>query len=506
MAHTLSIVDGVEATTLALAATAATGYHLIAYNPIMSAYIDQRNASLYMPGDYSVMGKYQNIIETITCEIVGTSRDDLFVKLRALYRAIENARDWVQCPGIRNPVYLAYQPDSTTNTSYSCILGGRVDVPGTDSGITMGPGGEGEQLNNTMTGIVITIEREPYYRSFALSHTGDRSLSTGTIAPSLTDSIGNAAAWGAFDLDGGTYPIISGDIPALAQLEYSPRNAADAIAIDKVYVSYVSDSRAGVNPVSGVHLYTIGGLMEAELGSMSSGSFTVADATASGAGNTKVRTSFAALATNGLRWESSYGGLPPGVYRVFGRMKLTGAGSSVVYVQPQVGFYNMPALPAVTVTATAWTMYDMGLLDLSVFQPTFGSANLIGPKLFCYAAGTAGTDLEIDFLFTMPIDECFIVGRNLGIAGSVGTMRVSNMEPVSPPRGVFYTFAGKTQAIPDLMSYGLISGDIRCRPGKGRIYYMSMNASNQNVYDGGTLKYRLSLYTVALHTTARGNG
>lgn len=478
MAHTLTIHDGVETTDIALAATAATGYHLIAYNPIMSAYIDQRNASPYLTGDYSVMGKYQNIIETITCEIVGTSRDDLFVKLRALYRAIENARDYVQFPNQRSPSYLTYQPDSTTNASYSCILGGRIDIPGTDASITMGAGGEGEQLNNTMTGIVITIEREPFWRS-------------GAPVISYASIIGGASGvttspWAS--LDAGTIP---GDIPAPVEV-LGKVNAAGIL--DIVWFGYSSRAHKGTG-------YDGAGVQEAEGGAMGTDTSAIADATASPGGgtNNKARCTFATVATDAERVTLA---VAPGygVFRVFARCQLSAAGTVTLYVKAKSStaaaaqkISNTP----VTITHTAWRMIDLGIVALPILAQQGPGPGVLNRSLIVSASRSAGAcSLDIDFLFLLPIDEGVIQVKGAALPSDIFLL-YSNIMP-----GLNTLYVMDVSNTPS--SFPQWSGYIRFPPGPGYLYALGGDANFANVLGANSFTWSSGYYTAYL--TARGNG
>jgi hypothetical protein len=481
----LSITDGVEATTLALAATASTGYHLLSYSPSMSNYSDQRNASLYMPGDYSVVGKYSNIVETITCEIVGTSRDDLFVKLRALYRAIENARDWVQYPNQRNPSYLSYKPDSTSNTSYSCILGGRVDIPGTDSSIMQGAGGEGEQLANTMTGIVITIEREPFWRSAIpnLWLTGATVLINSVLTPN---------PWYSHNL--GT---ILGDFPA-------PFNCVfwDIIpaSTDKLWIGYASLARKGAG-------YSGAGMREVEGGTMGTDTTAVADTTASpgGATNNKARCTFATVATDAERVTIT---VTPGagVFRVFARCMLSAAGTVSLYVKAKSSVSGSGTSIAkisnspVAITHTAWRMIDLGLVVLpNVDQISFQPANDDRALIVSALRSAGACSLDIDFLFLLPVDEAVVQVTGALLATAADAVVYSSM---MPKQNVLY--ASDNQNSPT--RFPQWSGYIRPLPGAGYLYVLGGDVNFANTFTLAGNNFQFGAYCNYAYLSARGNG
>ena len=479
ISHILSIYDGVEATTLALANTAAAGYHLLAYNPIDANYIDQRNASLYTPGDYSVMGKYGNIVETITVEIVGTSRDDMFVKLRALYRAIENARDYVQFPNQRNPSYLSYKPDSTTNTSYSCILGGRVDIPGTDANIAQGAGGEGEQLANTMTGIVITIEREAGWRNAApvLAVAG----ATGIVSTTF------ASAWGKAAI-----ASLPGDLPASTFISVAA-NAAETL--DTLYIGTRSSKRGGAN-------YANAGMIEAESGTYSAPADTspAADATASpgGGGNTKLQCTFAGTPGNSKRC-----GLTPalgfGVYKVFLRARLSAAGSVTMYLQYAalgVGQYFLSNI--VTITNTAWRMIEMGNVLLPPTFPIYREFGTAETYVYLYAARNSGAcSLDLDFYYFMPVDECLV---KIAGAAAVSPYLVNCVNLLPGIQG-----CNIVDSIGDPYISPQQAGAISLEPGNSEIYFLGGDANFANTL-APAAGYPFVLSAYYKYLTARGNG
>jgi len=504
MAHTLSVVDGVEATTLALANTAAAGYHLIAYNPVMSAYLDQRNASLYTPGDYSVMGKYQNIIETITCEIVGASRDDLFVKLRALYRAIENARDYFQNRGMRTPSYLSYKPDSTTNTSYSVITGGRVDIPGTDASIAMGAGGEGEQLNNTMTGIVITIERESYWRAYPPAQSATIA-NWSTVWLNSGYDTGVVNWFGKLTADGGTYPLITGDIPALTEIRAALRNVADGLTLDKIVIGYRSAERGGA-------AHNLGGVWEAESGVQVTDTAITTDASASpgGGGNTKSRCTFATVATDAKRVYMNTAPQVVGAWRVFGRMAMS-AGASTATVHANVALKSGSDIllgKSVTVSGTTWAMYDLGVMDINPGAVlAFDQNTQRFDGIYLYAARVTGAaSLDIDCLFIVPCDEYYaqVTGMAITSVPNGGLMRIGNIAPVSQSCQVIYE--GIDLAIsPQSWAVPTWAGDIRFPPGAGTLYFLCGDASWGNLFET-TNRIRFYVFHTPLYLSARGNG
>jgi hypothetical protein len=490
VAHTLNIVDGVEGTTLTLAGTpTSTGYHLQRYAAQFPRLSDQYNGSLYADGSRSVFGKAENIIETITVEVQGSSRDDLYVKLRALYRAIMNARDYAQYPGVRTASYIAYKPDSVTNTSYSAILGGQVDVPQLDGEILSGEGSEGELLSNTISGVVITIEREPFWRQYPPA-TSATKTAWSTALVTTASNTGNAKAWGALTIDGTTYAIIPGDLPALAELRFGLRNVADALTCDKLVVGYKSDERA----LGG---YDAGGLVEAELSGLVGGSSYQADATASpgGGGNTKVRTG---LATGGegnnfSRCEIPINSQPKGTWRVFARMKLTGAATSVSvsaqYLSQNIG-------PAVTVTATSWRMYDLGVFTQEAAEKGLDQTSVLVPYIKLWAARLSGAaELEFDFIFLVPIDEYYISASGLALASQLFSIfRVGNITPGSQSGHV--AVCGNSAPATGYDLYAAIqnvsqyTGNLRLPPGKGTLYWLSGDTNFGNILDA-TSKFTL---------------
>ena len=117
MAHTLSIVD-VYGNTIALAsADTAAGYKLIDYAVAEAMPEVSYNASPLARGNKPVFSRRGNIVETATVHVFGSSRDDALNKVRALYRALDGARAVAQSHHAGNLAYLAWKPDTSTNTA-----------------------------------------------------------------------------------------------------------------------------------------------------------------------------------------------------------------------------------------------------------------------------------------------------------------------------------------------------------------------------------------------------
>lgn len=470
MAHTLQLYDAVEATTLDIGQTGATGYHLISYSPVMSAYAEQRNSSLYTPGDFSVMGKYGNIVETITAEIVGTSRDDLFAKLRALYRFIENARDIIQTPNNRAYSYIAYKPDSTTSTGYSTVLGGRVDVPGIDATVVTGSGGEAELLSNVMTGIVITLEREPFWRGAY----PDRTYSNATSANGTTSS-----PWGML-----TSTNAYGDLPATFAWKWYDKNGT---LTSKFWLGLSSRRRKGT-------AYNAAGLKEIESGTAGTDTSFANDTTASpgGAGNTKATCTFGTTATDAERVTIT---VAPGfgAFRVFARCQLSAAGTVSLYVK--AGSSSKPLMSKVsnapvTVTNTGnWKIYDLGVVYLPTIQtltfPEISSNRL----LTLSAARSAGAcSLDVDYLFLMPMDEGLVQINGAVLVSLKSLITYSNMLPNQPQS---YTTEDDYMEATAMHQW---SGDIRPPVGDFALYWLGCDSSSANVFTAAGNNYPYYLY------------
>ena len=481
MAHQLSLYDGVEGTTLALAATAATGYHLIAYNPSMSGYAEQRNSTMYAPGDISVVGKYGNIVETVTLEIVGTTRDDLYVKLRALYRFIENARDWVQNPNLRSPSYMVYKPDSTTNEGYSAVLGGRVDVAGIDANILAGAGGEAEQLANTMTGIVLTIEREPFYRSAAPAPDAYNVLSN------FNSNMANA--WRNINL--GT---IIGDISAGAALNMMESGGVGNLA--RIIWGYSSAARKGAG-------YAGAGLIECEAGTNGTDTTSTTDVTASpgGAGNTKKRCTFA-TATDAIRltMTASPGA---GTFRIYMRCKLSAAGTVAAYMQYQpstVASSSKITNAPVSITHTTWQMVDLGLVVLPAAMPLIYNEVSAVRTLYISASRSAGAaSLDMDFIFIMPVDEGLVEIRCAPITVNFGS---ANYSSCIPTRDVAYIMDTNNS----VWATCQLSGSMRFQPGAGYVYLLCGDTNFGNTLGSTGTEFHAKVEYSPFYLAPRGNG
>ena len=491
MAHTLSIYDGVTGSTLALASTGSTGYKLLKRQRLMPEIDAQRNSSMYRDGELPVSSKRLNVIEEIWLEIIGSSIDDMFVKLRALEAAVEH--DYMEQPNVRQPAYLIDQPQGCTNAAYSVLIGGRVDEPEFDATGESEEGGEGELLAYTMSGVVLTIEREPFWRE-------KPPLLSATVTDFSTNVL-NATSLAT----GNSKVTISGtpgDLPALTRLYVEP--SATTAAFANLVAGYRSVAR-GANPANG-------GLIEAELSSIppSSDSSDVADATASG--GHKIRTTFATVATDLQRLRIVVNGAPAGSWRVFARMKIT-AGTASVYlgsadkqVTPGIvaepsGIYitNAP----VTVSATAWTMHDMGIVTI----PQIGNmlsltAATLSVILSLFAARTSGAgSLDIDYLFLLPVDESY-----LSLAGGQADYQDSAYDAylydgIAPSGPMARNVRGGLSYTIGALNW---SSDLTLPPGDGYLYILTGDRNWANTLTGNGVK--VSLWRVARYATARGNG
>lgn len=488
MAHTFSIYDGVEGTTLALAGTSDTGYRLLTRERVMPDFDERRNASLYADGDIPVASRHLNVTETCKIEVSGSTVDDMLVKLRALMRAVEHARDYMELPGARQPTYLIDKPSGSTNTSYSVLITGRVDGPALDSTITdEAEGSEGEYIAGRTT-VTLTLEREPFWRE---------------TAPLLSTTITDWApqqATATVKADFGKLDVTSvpGDIPALCRLHVIPTNVGN---YTKIYLGYRSQARGGSN-------YNAAGIKEVEnstFGTDTANFGPDAGASPSAAAPNAAYCTFATYAgyANRITIAPTLG---YGSYRVFARVRPQTAGESFgMYLQ----YYNgtptiIPSTPKVIFTpaTTSWAMVDLGVVTHPVasgsellyttantpFYANLWISRISGSGYFC-----------VDLLFFLPVDEYVIIAP-----GGAGTYPVTYYAFDNiMPHALGSALAGNSSgaAFNPVEAYGTLL----LPPGNGSLYYITTDSNYNNVFTTAVDRLVLTLYRCARYLSARGN-
>ena|SRR3990167_3927246 len=118
-----------------------------------------RRQSAYEDGSGLVSSRVQNVIETYTVNIKGTSHDNLSANLQALADLQREARNYHTTRWQTTPVYLQAKTSAETNTRYSLVFDIRSNQRHTfyDNLIF--------EPNSLIRDETITIEREPYWRS-----------------------------------------------------------------------------------------------------------------------------------------------------------------------------------------------------------------------------------------------------------------------------------------------------------------------------------------------------
>ena len=481
MEYTLTIYDGTESTTLNLADNpASSGYHLLRYAPVFPALTNQVNDSIYTDGSRAVFGRAENVKEQITIDVVGSSMDDLFVKFRALQRAMTNADDYIKNPMLRQCSYITLQYPGMANACYAVLYGGTVDAPMLDAELQAGAGSEGELLSFVISNVVITIEREPYWRGYP------PGIGSFLVWGQKIDNLTSGIPWGT------QAASISGDVDGLPWLAMFP---GSKFTLDRMIVAYASQKRYG-------SCYNAAGIIEAEGATLYNGSSLQADATASG--NSKVRTSYSTNAGNVRRFS-----LNPaiwGEYRVFMRAKLTGGtGNWNVSLNWGDSSSSMATNAAVAVVnSTTWTMYDLGAVMTPlnagslIYDPANGSTyyELWAQKI------SGSVDLEIDFLWFAPLEN-YVKAQGLNLGAGLAASCNFIYDNVSPTRPITGAMALGVSGNLGQYAPALVTGRLGLPPGEGMLYWMTgaIDWANDN---SEAAQYGLFCYT-PLYLTARGN-
>lgn len=484
MAHTLQINGGTLASAIDLAlGTAGAGYHLSAdpsgYTPIEPLPETLYSASRYQDGNRPVFSRSGNIVETITVDIKGSSADDAFAKLRALKRILAEARDYMQRPGIRQPVYLSYKPHGTTNTAYSVLVGGMVTEP---MALLDTP------LNSyELIGVMVTIEREPFWRE-----------KPPVRSATVTDYSAAAAAetminpWHAVSLTGAT--SVPGDIDALARLELQPTDP-----FDRVIAGYRSARVAG-------SLHSAAGVRDLTPGNSTFGDDATQTADVTALSGNMCRVSFAGTPGNAVRVTQDAGVV--GSYRVFCRCKVT-SGTATLYLAHEVNGVTVNNA-AVTIWHTAYWFIDLGIINAprgpASLTTAASSSDLPAGSLKVNAARASGSgSLDIDLLFLMPVDEYYLtasgVGAAIGGSGVTTMYRFDNIAPVRP--------GGQGADIAETGVYPVrATGDLKLPPGDGTLYAIVGYTIAGRTEIGSNIGARSSLYLwrCARYLSARGAG
>jgi hypothetical protein len=150
------------------------------------------------------------------------------------------------------------------------------------------------------------------------------------------------------------------------------------------------------------------------------------DATASGATNNWIRTTFSTLATYGLRWTSAFAATPTfehrGEYRLLARVKHNASVVGAIKMGAVIGgtTYNRYPLPNIT---GQWFVQDLGRISMTGLTPDmvgYSAATLVpGERVQIWAERTSGTgSLDWDWIAFVPADEALTVLRWSAVTGT----------------------------------------------------------------------------------------
>lgn len=504
--------------TLDLNGTGATGYFLVSsdsefgYAPAEALADVAYAASPFRDGNMPVSQRFGNASEEINIEIVGSSADNALLLLRNLQMALRRARDYFTDPNWRDPAFLTFKPNGATNSVYSVLYGGSLEV-------------SREFLDADLVTFRIRckvrLEREPFWRAYSPALDTAYTRETDLYPVNYTGypaNIWNAKPWGQLDFDAGvTRANIGGDIPALARLMFTIDQAA-ALTLDKAVFAVSSWHR---HPAKAADATFRGGLVEAENAITGTDTTKTADATANpgGGGNTRMSTLFVTTSMaerftcKGAAFNYA---IPQGNFRVFARMKLSAAGSVSAKLKyysargPETGVPSVPEeTTAVTFTSTSWTIVDMGLLAFERFASSIGakgySRSLDYVEFWASkVTGAAGLTLHVDFLFLMPVDDCYLTITGAGITRENTMIHASTIEPA----GATYpmSLVGYQESIPlgALNSKTAIgTGALYLPAGACSLFWISGDASWVNVFSS-TNNHILQLHAVERYLNARG--
>lgn len=466
MAHTLTITDWAGTTTNLASDTSAAGYKLQQYFTVDPPPEVVYNTSIYVDGNRPVFARTGNIVESLVVDIYGSSRDDALNKLRYLKAAIWNARDTIVNPNLRRYTYLSYKPDSSTNTAYSIVLGGVVTEPQNILDTNFN--------DNKILGVIVTIEREPYWRGIAPI----RSASVTDFAINVFATWVLTPDWGRQDVTG-----LIGAIPGLLHM----RVESGVTALKWLVAGWSSELRAGTS-------YNTAGLFEAE--SMTPGSGFVVSSNASASGGNQLEgaltTSFALVGTGTKTLH--------GMYRVFARLYVTGGTTGTVYLTWSDINSAEVANTAVATTVSSHSMVDLGPISVPL-NPSMllraESTSNVTIRVYAKRNSTAGS-LGFDMLFFMPLEYYWSSLNSETYSGNF--IVYDNTIPWSPWGGD----AGSHASGFHLFAPSKTQGALYVPPGNGSLYLLgATNATFGNNASGNSKN--INIYYVPRWAGARGN-
>ena len=158
MAVTIEITDG--STTVSLKNT--TGFEILRRGWVQGVPRTKNvhKSSIFAPGRSLIQRSDENVIERFSLVLQGSSADNLASQLQQLRKLIDQAQNY-QLVGWENaPVYLSAKTDSETETRYSMVKDGDIQLTSSliDCEVTE---------DNVVNGLTVIVEREPYWRNLA---------------------------------------------------------------------------------------------------------------------------------------------------------------------------------------------------------------------------------------------------------------------------------------------------------------------------------------------------
>lgn len=446
--------------TVSTDATPFVGYHLVSYQGKPPTVETARSSSLYVDGSTIVNYKAMNVVETIVLDIVGSTTEDAFDKLRALQRFVWSARDYHTAPASRLPSLMWYQPFNVGPNSYAVVFNAQVDET-TASGRAFVDG-------NRIRNITVTVERESYWRQLE-PNASSFSQAYNFVSGGTTAAYEAPRWWGALAFNGlaGGLSIPGGDVPALVRMGVTPNNL---FKLQRAVISYVSQKRIGTP--AGYTIPTAPILVEAEGSTIFDPSHTAAVFVNNASPYVGTTINTALRVTNHASFIlRAVTGVATRTYnmRVFARMRVVSGTATTVSVQlgnDEIGKFG----PAVVVSnsVTEWAMYDMGILPpIQAVQSSWSNT----PHTGAYSIGlysqhlTGSTDLQVDCYIFMPCDEYYL-DMNC-TETTVQTTPAMLLNNIMVPK----------------TTVGNVSGNLLIPPGGGTLYFLAGWSNFQNSWD-----------------------
>ena len=343
-----------------------------------------RNNSLYSDTPFPVYSKRSTVTDTLTVTVRGSTNTALYTNLHLLAKLGEYARAASESPLERWPAYLEMKPGGSAagEVLYAAIYDCRVEMPADWA--------NSQDARLMVEDVTVTIERGIWQNALPPS-TGDETLSGATQA--LAGSKSSTAD-------------VGGDTPSLTTVDI--QRASHTNQFDRIILGIRSKAQSVQHAALGVN--------EAEALTNGTDASDAADATARG-GN-KVECTFA-TPTNAIRLSGAIA--PPGIHRVFARMKITSTAVATVYAaycdETVAGGGVLVANASVSVSSTSWLVYDLGVINAFRHGYAYASVSNLG-TVAIYALLASGTgNLDIDWIFIMPTEH-YMTAQGLAIGTS----------------------------------------------------------------------------------------